>query len=80
MVYGTSRLWNVSVFIYYMWPEFTGPQVFGHAIVKMFHMSWYPSLNITWLVKYIAGDIKFMVNGKIKIRHRTGELVYYRCM
>lgn len=50
-------------------------QVFGHAIVKMFHMSWCPSLNITWLVKYIAGDIKIMVNGKIKIRHTTGELV-----
>lgn len=52
-----------------------GLKFFGHAIVKMFHMSWYPSLNITWLVKYIAGDIKFMVNGKIKIRHTTGELV-----
>lgn len=79
MVYGASRLWNVLV-LCTIWLEFTGPQVFGHAIVKMFHMSWYPSLNIAWLVKYIAGDIKFMVNGKIKIRHRTGELVYYRCM
>lgn len=74
MVYGASRLWNVSV-LCTIWPEFTGPQVFGHAIVKMFHMSWCPSLNITWLVKYIAGDIKFMMNGKIKIRHTTGELV-----
>lgn len=74
MVYGASWLWNVSV-LCTIWPEFTGPQVFGHDIVKMFHMSWCPSLNITWLVKYIAGDIKIMVNGKIKIRHTTGELV-----